>query len=267
MPRRVPSPPPGLPRIRQGSEARRDPHGQHLLARATAPRLLALQPYSGGRRCSPKPLRTPRRVARNPRRLRFHTQGSFAPTDATVQGESYFDPHGPLSKEWRDGDSVWSLVAGDRLDRALSRLRKLDQRGELESYVARNDALRSHIGQATIVCVPKIARQGFEPSGVCARLTSSLQSFEHITGVWERLSKRIQERSTIGEIVCRARTRAPVQERRTRRHQTRTARRCSHQRLLQGDDGRRGLRAAARRRRYLRLYRPGCREAQRAGRG
>ena len=50
-------------------------------------------------------------------------RGSFAPTDATVQGESYFDPRGPLSKEWRDGDSVWSLVAGDRLDRALSRLR------------------------------------------------------------------------------------------------------------------------------------------------
>ena len=63
--------------------------------------------------------------------------------------------------------------------------------------------------------------------GVCARLTSSLQSFDHITGVWERLSRRIQERSTIGEIVCCARTRAPVQERRTRRHQTRTARRCS----------------------------------------
>ena len=81
----------------------------------------------------------------------FTHRGSFAPTDATVQGESYFDPRGPLSKEWRDGDSVWSLVAGDRLDRALSRLRKLDQRGELESYVARNDALRSHIGQATIV--------------------------------------------------------------------------------------------------------------------
>ena len=66
-------------------------------------------------------------------------------------GRVLLDPHGPLSKEWRDGDSVWSLVAGDRLDRALSRLRKLDQRGELGSYVARNDALRSHIGQATIV--------------------------------------------------------------------------------------------------------------------
>jgi SAM-dependent methyltransferase len=81
----------------------------------------------------------------------FTHRGSFAPIDATVQGESYFDPRGPLSKEWRDGDSVWSLVAGKRLDRALSRVRKLDQRGELETYVARNDALRSHIGQATIV--------------------------------------------------------------------------------------------------------------------
>jgi SAM-dependent methyltransferase len=78
-------------------------------------------------------------------------RGSFAPVDATVQGGSYFDPRGPLNKEWRDGDSVWSLVAEDRLDRALSRIRKLDERGELETYVARNDALRSHIGQATIL--------------------------------------------------------------------------------------------------------------------
>ena len=78
-------------------------------------------------------------------------RGTFAPLDATVQGESYFDPHGPLSKEWRDGDSVWSLVAEDRLNRALSRIRKLDERGELETYVARNDALRTHIGQVTVV--------------------------------------------------------------------------------------------------------------------
>src|SRR3712207_7779463 len=53
----------------------------------------------------------------------------------------------PLSKEWRDGDSVWSLVAEDGLNRALSRIRKLDERGELETYVARNDAPRTHIGQ------------------------------------------------------------------------------------------------------------------------
>ena len=66
-------------------------------------------------------------------------------------GRLLLRPHGPLSKEWRDGDSVWSLVAEDRLNRALSRIRKLDERGELETYVARNDALRTHIGQATVV--------------------------------------------------------------------------------------------------------------------
>jgi SAM-dependent methyltransferase len=78
-------------------------------------------------------------------------RGSFAPLDATVQGDSYFDPTGPLNKEWRDGDSVWSLLGEGRLNRTLSRLRKLEVRGELKTYVARNDAMRSHIGQVTIV--------------------------------------------------------------------------------------------------------------------
>ncbi len=78
-------------------------------------------------------------------------RGNFAPIDATVQGEAYFDPRGPLNKEWRDGDSVWSLVAESRLDRALSRIQRLDERGELEAYVARNDAPRAHIGQVTVL--------------------------------------------------------------------------------------------------------------------
>jgi hypothetical protein len=56
-----------------------------------------------------------------------------------------------LYKEWRDGDSVWSLVTEDRLNRAISLIHKLDERGELEAYVARNDAWRHHIGQATIL--------------------------------------------------------------------------------------------------------------------
>jgi len=81
----------------------------------------------------------------------FFHRGRFAPVDATVQGESYFDPRGPLKEEWRDGDSVWSLVAEDRLSHALTRIRKLDERGELETYAARNDAPRGHIGQVTVL--------------------------------------------------------------------------------------------------------------------
>jgi SAM-dependent methyltransferase len=78
-------------------------------------------------------------------------RGSFAPLDATVQGDSYFDPRGLLNEEWRDGDSIWSLVAEDRRIRTLSRVRKLDERGELETYAARYDAPREHIGQVTIL--------------------------------------------------------------------------------------------------------------------
>jgi len=78
----------------------------------------------------------------------FAYRGRFAPVDAPIQGDSYFDPRGPLNKEWRDGDSVWSLVSEDRLERTIARIQNLDERGELEAYVARNDALRPHVGQA-----------------------------------------------------------------------------------------------------------------------
>ena len=81
----------------------------------------------------------------------FEHRGRFAPLDAAVQGESYFDPRGPLNEEWRNGDSVWSLVSEDRLGRVLSRLRELAKRGELEAYLARSDALRYHLGQVTIL--------------------------------------------------------------------------------------------------------------------
>jgi SAM-dependent methyltransferase len=81
----------------------------------------------------------------------FAYRGRFAPVDAPVQGESYFDPRGPLSKEWRDGDSVWSLVSEGRLERTISRIQDLDERGELAPYMSRNDALRPHVGQAMVL--------------------------------------------------------------------------------------------------------------------
>jgi SAM-dependent methyltransferase len=81
----------------------------------------------------------------------FAYRGRFVPVDVPVQGEAYFDPRGPLNQEWRDGDSVWSLVKDKRLERAISRIQELDERGELEAYVARNDARRQDIGQATVL--------------------------------------------------------------------------------------------------------------------
>ena len=81
----------------------------------------------------------------------FDYRGRFVPTDATIQGVSYLDPHGPLKKEWRDGDSTWSLVAEDELERAISRVRELDEEGGLGDYVDHHDARRRDIGQVTIL--------------------------------------------------------------------------------------------------------------------
>jgi ubiquinone/menaquinone biosynthesis C-methylase UbiE len=81
----------------------------------------------------------------------FAHQGRFAPVDATVQGKAYFDPRGPLNKEWRNGDSVWSLVTEDRLEQVFSRIHQLDAKGDLDTYMAHNDARRRDIGQATIL--------------------------------------------------------------------------------------------------------------------
>lgn len=83
--------------------------------------------------------------------LGFDYRGRFAPTDATIQSGSYLDPHGPLKKEWRDGDSTWSLVEEDELDRAISKARELDKEGGLADYMDCHDARRRDIGQVTIL--------------------------------------------------------------------------------------------------------------------
>ncbi|CAN5714152.1 hypothetical protein BH24ACT21_BH24ACT21_06750 [soil metagenome] len=81
----------------------------------------------------------------------FAYNGRFAPTDATIQSGSYLDPHGPLKKEWRDGDSTWSLVEEDELESAISKARELDKEGGLADYMDHHDARRRDIGQVTIL--------------------------------------------------------------------------------------------------------------------
>jgi ubiquinone/menaquinone biosynthesis C-methylase UbiE len=77
--------------------------------------------------------------------------GRFVPTDATIQGDTYFDPEGPLSESWRRGDSTWSLASETELSAMIDTMSGLKERGELDAYVAEHDARRSDIGQVTFV--------------------------------------------------------------------------------------------------------------------
>lgn len=74
-------------------------------------------------------------------------QQCFVPVDALMQGDAYFNPRGPLDKSWRDGDSMWSTVPDKTLAAVCARVNELEEAGQLEKYLAENDARRKHIGQ------------------------------------------------------------------------------------------------------------------------
>ena len=74
-------------------------------------------------------------------------RGRFVPTDAVMQGDAYFDGRGPLDPAWRRGDSLWSVVSDVELGDALTRIRALDEAGELDTFVAEQDRMRPSVGQ------------------------------------------------------------------------------------------------------------------------
>ncbi len=84
-------------------------------------------------------------------RCGFECLGRTVPVDALMQGPAYLNPRGPLDAGWRNGDSVWSTLLPDRLDKVCSRIRQLDRAGRLETFVQENDARRMDIGQMTFI--------------------------------------------------------------------------------------------------------------------
>ena len=81
----------------------------------------------------------------------FACRGSFVPVDAVCQGDAYFDGRGPLSKKWRDGDSLWALADRDELADAVAKVRDLDKSDTLDAFVAEHDGRRTQLGQITFL--------------------------------------------------------------------------------------------------------------------
>ena len=79
-------------------------------------------------------------------------RGRFVPSDAVMQGGAYFDGRGPLDPAWRRGDSLWSMVSESELERALDRIRALDEAGTLEAFFAEHDCMRPSVGQVGFHC-------------------------------------------------------------------------------------------------------------------
>lgn len=82
--------------------------------------------------------------------------GRFVPVDAVLQGDAYFDPHGPLDDGWRGGDSTWALVDDDELASVRATITDLDARDALADFVAERDARRAAVGQATFLSARRV---------------------------------------------------------------------------------------------------------------
>lgn len=81
----------------------------------------------------------------------FFCCGRFVPTTDVLQGNSYYDPQGPLNKPWRDGDSIWALVDRQELGEVIERIHNLVAEGKAVDYLKAHDAKRSSLGQVTFV--------------------------------------------------------------------------------------------------------------------
>ena len=81
----------------------------------------------------------------------FRFGGKMVPVDAILQGENYLDPTGPQQKQYRDGDSTWTLATPEELERAIAQVQGMKQDGTMAEYVEKRDSLRKHIGQTTFI--------------------------------------------------------------------------------------------------------------------
>jgi ubiquinone/menaquinone biosynthesis C-methylase UbiE len=81
----------------------------------------------------------------------FRRGGMVVPVDAVLQGENYLEPTGPLNKSFRDGDSTWSLTTNEELERALERVRKMNQESRMAQYLETRENIRKSIGQTTFI--------------------------------------------------------------------------------------------------------------------
>ena len=95
-------------------------------------------------RCAPSS-----RIAEILADIGFKHHDRIVPLDAVLQGDSYFDPLGPLDPEWRLSDSIWALASAEEVAGAEAEVRSLEQQNLQEQRMLARDATRPSVGQMT----------------------------------------------------------------------------------------------------------------------
>ena len=69
--------------------------------------------------------------------------------DLVLQSDAYFYSDGIFNADWRNGDSIWSLVPEEILSEVLIKANIMHKEGELEAYLKHHDQNRKTTGQVT----------------------------------------------------------------------------------------------------------------------
>ena len=80
------------------------------------------------------------------------------PREPLMEISHYLDPKGPLKKDFRDGDSTWSLATEEELKKGLDWYKTtiLDKNVHAE-YIKKREDLRAKVGQTTSVVAFKMS--------------------------------------------------------------------------------------------------------------
>lgn len=75
--------------------------------------------------------------------------------DTIIQNKNYFDSNSLFDKEFRDGDSHFSLLSPEELETTLDAVKEIQISGEMTKYINERDELRKKIGQFTYYIIEK----------------------------------------------------------------------------------------------------------------
>ncbi|MBX9599063.1 MAG: class I SAM-dependent methyltransferase [Burkholderiales bacterium] len=85
----------------------------------------------------------------------FVSTEKIVPTSTIIQEKGYFDPESLYRKEFRDGDSHFSLLTENELNSVFNQLNDLTNNGGLSAYISSRDLLRQRIGQFCYIIARK----------------------------------------------------------------------------------------------------------------
>ena len=75
----------------------------------------------------------------------------MVPLDEVLQARDYLNIEGPLSEDWRRGDSTWTLATDQELRAGLDHLRAMLDDGSARGWLEGRERERIQVGQTVFV--------------------------------------------------------------------------------------------------------------------